>query len=89
MWLKADNPVWVDLGLGAGNRQFVARVRVGTEWQEFRVPFDQFVKPGSGGGPITADELQKVNRLTVMPRNDDWYLYSLTLYIDDLGLLER
>jgi len=89
VWLKSDNAVWVDLGLGSGSRQSVARVRVGTQWQEFRVPFDQFVKPGAGGGPITADELKKADRLTIMPRNDDWYLYSLTLYIDDFGWLEK
>ena len=47
-------------------------------------------RTGSGHFFVHADELQKVvNRLIVMSRNDDWYLYGLCLSIDDLGLLKK
>lgn len=89
VWMKADQPAFVDLNLEAGNQRFGARVSVGTEWREHRVPFEKFVKTGPGGDAITANELKRVNRLVVVPRNDDWAFRNLTLYIDDLGLLKK
>jgi hypothetical protein len=88
VWLKSSYPVWIDLGLAAGNTQYVAKVRAGTDWEESRVPFDQFIKFGTAETALTPADLKRINRLTVMPRNDDGLWSELTLFISDLGVLQ-
>ncbi len=87
VWLKADQPAFFDMDLDAGNQRFATSLSLGTEWQEFRLPFEEFVKVGAGGTPITADELKKADRLTLRPRIEN--LHALTIYIDDFGLLKK
>jgi hypothetical protein len=87
-WMKTDEPVYAEVTLMAGNQKYSASVGVGTEWQEFRVPFDRFVKPGPNVEPITPEALKKVDRISFMPVNDS-SLFRSVLYIDDLSILEK
>ena len=87
-WMKTDEPVYAEVSLMAGNERYCTSVGVGTEWQEYRVPFDRFVKPGPNGEPITPEALEKVDRISFMPVNDS-SLFRSVLYIDDLSILEK
>jgi hypothetical protein len=87
-WMKTEEAVHVEVSLMVGGQKYSASVGVGTEWQEYRVPFDQFVKPGPAAEPITPDALKKVNRISFLPVNDSSLVRSV-LYISDLSILEK
>jgi hypothetical protein len=87
-WMKTEEPVYVEVSLMAGNQKYSASVGVGTEWQEYRLPFERFVKPGPTGEPITPDALKKVNRISFLPVNDSSLVRSV-LYMGDLSILEK
>jgi hypothetical protein len=87
-WMKTEEAVHVEVSLMAGGQKYSASVGVGTEWQEYRVPFDQFIKPGPTGEPITPDALKKVSRISFLPVNDSSLVRSV-LYMGDLSILEK
>jgi Pectate lyase superfamily protein len=89
IWLKTSYPVWVDLVLSVGSTQFVAKVKVGTDWEEYRVPFDKFIKSSTADSPLALSDLKNIKRLTVTPRNDDGMWTELTLFISDLGVMKQ
>jgi hypothetical protein len=88
VWLKSSCPAWIDLGLHAGGREYVACVSCSTSWQECRVPLDEFIQRGPEGKVLPAGDLEKIDRLIVSPRNDsdDWD--ELTLFMNGLGVLQ-
>ena len=87
-WMKTEEAVHVEVTLMAGGQKYSASVGVETDWQEYRLPFDQFVKPGPIGESITPEALKKVNRISFLPVNDSSLVRSV-LYIGDLSILEK
>ena len=87
-WMKTEEAVHVEVTLMAGGQKYSASVGVETDWQEYRLPYDQFVKPGPMGESITPEALKKVNRISFLPVNDSSLVRSV-LYIGDLSILEK
>ena len=89
VWLKSSSPAWIDLILAVGNTQYVAKVRAGADWEESRLPFDQFIKFGTADTALPVGDLAKINRIIVTPRNDSDNWEELTLFISDVGGLQQ